>query len=106
MFDSFEGPRWPRGKAPTLGPEGPRSETRFRRRSAVYWDRDTPNNTQGAKRPPRRCVAESWRGMPAQVPSQSSGRGSKLRDPSQNTPRVASKRDVNITKQILLKPYF
>ncbi|GBO02309.1 hypothetical protein AVEN_163733-1 [Araneus ventricosus] len=34
----------------------------------------------------------------AQVSSSSSGSGSKLRGPSQNSPRVASKRDVNITK--------
>ncbi|GBM76070.1 hypothetical protein AVEN_167490-1 [Araneus ventricosus] len=38
------------------------------------------------------------RGVPAQVSSSSSDRGSKLRGPSQNSPRVASKRDVNITK--------
>ncbi|GBM33001.1 hypothetical protein AVEN_263495-1 [Araneus ventricosus] len=33
-----------------------------------------------------------------QMSSSSSDRGSKLRGPSQNSPRVASKRDVNITK--------
>ncbi|GBM91228.1 hypothetical protein AVEN_31637-1 [Araneus ventricosus] len=37
-------------------------------------------------------------GVPTQVSSSSSDRGSKLRGPSQNSPRVASKRDVNITK--------
>ncbi|GBN78841.1 hypothetical protein AVEN_200166-1 [Araneus ventricosus] len=37
------------------------------------------------------------RGVPAQVSSSSSDRGSKLRGPSQNSPRVASERDVNIT---------
>ncbi|GBM81293.1 hypothetical protein AVEN_242404-1 [Araneus ventricosus] len=36
--------------------------------------------------------------MPAQVPSSSSDRGSKLRDSSQKRPRVTSKRDINITK--------
>ncbi|GBN30634.1 hypothetical protein AVEN_118870-1 [Araneus ventricosus] len=36
-------------------------------------------------------------GVPAQVSSSSSDRGSKLRGPSQNSPRVASKLDVNIT---------
>ncbi|GBN56255.1 hypothetical protein AVEN_213548-1 [Araneus ventricosus] len=36
--------------------------------------------------------------VPAQVSSSSSDRGSKLRGPSQNSPRVASKRDVNKTK--------
>ncbi|GBN43201.1 hypothetical protein AVEN_78852-1 [Araneus ventricosus] len=34
----------------------------------------------------------------AQVSSSSSNHGSKLRGPSQNSPRVASKRDVNMTK--------
>ncbi|GBM06296.1 hypothetical protein AVEN_208981-1 [Araneus ventricosus] len=50
------------------------------------------------KRPP---VGVAWKfeeGVPAQVSSSSSDRGSKLRGPSQNSPRVASKRDVNITK--------
>ncbi|GBM09914.1 hypothetical protein AVEN_2875-1 [Araneus ventricosus] len=35
---------------------------------------------------------------PAQGPSPPSDRGSKLRGASQNIPRIASKRDVNITK--------
>ncbi|GBM59918.1 hypothetical protein AVEN_270021-1 [Araneus ventricosus] len=41
-------------------------------------------------------VGVAWKGVPAQVPS--SDYGSKLRGPSQNSPRVASKRDANITK--------
>ncbi|GBM09798.1 hypothetical protein AVEN_234637-1 [Araneus ventricosus] len=51
-----------------------------------------------AKRPP---VGVAWKfgeGVPAQVSSSSSDHGSKLRGPSQNSPRVASKWDVNITK--------
>ncbi|GBM06425.1 hypothetical protein AVEN_266371-1 [Araneus ventricosus] len=36
------------------------------------------------------------KGVTAQVSSSSSDRDSKLRGPSQNSPRVASKRDVNI----------
>ncbi|GBN26961.1 hypothetical protein AVEN_239638-1 [Araneus ventricosus] len=40
------------------------------------------------------CGAEAW---PAQVPSSSSDSSSKLRGKSLNSPRVASKRDVNIT---------
>ncbi|GBN05870.1 Aspartyl/asparaginyl beta-hydroxylase [Araneus ventricosus] len=50
------------------------------------------------KRPP---VGVAWKfgeGVPARVSSSSSDRGSKLRGPSQNSPRVASKRDINITK--------
>ncbi|GBL95437.1 hypothetical protein AVEN_154829-1 [Araneus ventricosus] len=37
-------------------------------------------------------------GVPTQVSSSSPDSGSKLRGPSQNSPRVVSKRDVNITK--------
>ncbi|GBM78500.1 hypothetical protein AVEN_266025-1 [Araneus ventricosus] len=48
--------------------------------------------------PSRWCGVEAWRGVPSQVSSSSSDRGSKLRGPSPNSPRVASKRDVNITK--------
>ncbi|GBN35364.1 hypothetical protein AVEN_225762-1 [Araneus ventricosus] len=51
-----------------------------------------------AKRPP---VGVTWKfgeGVPTQVSSKTSDRGSKLRVPSQNRPRVASKREVNITK--------
>ncbi|GBL92689.1 hypothetical protein AVEN_119087-1 [Araneus ventricosus] len=45
-----------------------------------------------------RTLKTSLEGMPAQVPSSSSDRGSKLRGPSQNSPRVASKWNFNITK--------
>ncbi|GBM07171.1 hypothetical protein AVEN_15418-1 [Araneus ventricosus] len=47
---------------------------------------------------PRWCGAEVWRGAPGLVSSSSSDRWSKLRGPSQNSSRVASKRDVNIIK--------
>ncbi|GBM00491.1 hypothetical protein AVEN_111722-1 [Araneus ventricosus] len=40
--------------------------------------------------------------MPAQVSSSSTDLGSKLRGPSQSSPRVASKRGVDITKLNLL----
>ncbi|GBO46980.1 hypothetical protein AVEN_239323-1, partial [Araneus ventricosus] len=42
--------------------------------------------------------------VPAQVSSSSSDRGSKLRCPSRNGPRVASKRDVNVTNLNSQKP--
>ncbi|GBL90957.1 hypothetical protein AVEN_203811-1, partial [Araneus ventricosus] len=43
-------------------------------------------------------VARKFGGeVPAQASSLSSDRGSKLRGPSLNSPRVASKRDVNLT---------
>ncbi|GBM35990.1 hypothetical protein AVEN_78087-1 [Araneus ventricosus] len=48
-----------------------------------------------AKRPPVGVAYKLGEGVPAQVSS--SDRGPKLRGPSQNSPRVASKRDVNIT---------
>ncbi|GBN66369.1 hypothetical protein AVEN_139314-1 [Araneus ventricosus] len=52
----------------------------------------------GAKCPP---VGVAWKfgeGVPAQVSSSSSDCGSNLRGPSQNSSRVASKRDFNVTK--------
>ncbi|GBN94213.1 hypothetical protein AVEN_116142-1 [Araneus ventricosus] len=49
-----------------------------------------------AKRPPVGLVWKLGEGVSAQVSS--SDRISKLRGPPQNRPRVASKRDVNITK--------
>ncbi|GBM06656.1 hypothetical protein AVEN_190875-1 [Araneus ventricosus] len=51
-----------------------------------------------AKRYP---VGVEWKfgeGVPAQVSSSSSDHGSKLRGPSQNSPRFASKLDANVTK--------
>ncbi|GBM60854.1 hypothetical protein AVEN_179009-1 [Araneus ventricosus] len=47
------------------------------------------------KCPPAGVVRKFGEGVSAQVSSSSSDRGSKLR--AQNSPRVASKRDVNIT---------
>ncbi|GBM45346.1 hypothetical protein AVEN_172965-1 [Araneus ventricosus] len=42
------------------------------------------------------CGVEVWKGgLPTQVSSSSSDRGSKLRGPSQNRSRVGSKRDAN-----------
>ncbi|GBL75586.1 hypothetical protein AVEN_154917-1 [Araneus ventricosus] len=47
----------------------------------------------------RRCGAEAWRGgVPAQVLSLSSDRGSKFRGPSPNSPHVATEWDANTTK--------
>ncbi|GBL85858.1 hypothetical protein AVEN_63187-1 [Araneus ventricosus] len=55
------------------------------------WVWYTLNQTSWVKRPPDGVV-------PVQVSSSSSGRGSKLRGPSQSSSGVASKRDVNIAK--------
>ncbi|GBN15492.1 hypothetical protein AVEN_21399-1 [Araneus ventricosus] len=46
----------------------------------------------------RWCAAEVWRGGASSGVVPSYDRGSKLRDPSQNSPRVVSKRVVNITE--------
>ncbi|GBN51666.1 hypothetical protein AVEN_85038-1 [Araneus ventricosus] len=58
---------------------------------------------RGSKKPGRSqnsplILGSLERGMRVQVSSSSSDRGSKLQGPSQNNLRVASKRDVNITK--------
>ncbi|GBN52782.1 hypothetical protein AVEN_74879-1 [Araneus ventricosus] len=50
-----------------------------------------------SKRPAIGVARKFGEGVPAQVSSSSSDRGSKLRGPCLNSPRVASKRDVNIT---------
>ncbi|GBM56874.1 hypothetical protein AVEN_270441-1, partial [Araneus ventricosus] len=50
-----------------------------------------------AKRPPAGVARNFGEGVTAQVSFSSSDRGSKLRGPYLNSPRVASKRDVNIT---------
>ncbi|GBM98781.1 hypothetical protein AVEN_139132-1 [Araneus ventricosus] len=51
-----------------------------------------------AKCPPVGAVRKFGEGMPAQMSSSSSDRCLRFRGPSQNIPRVASKRDVNITR--------
>ncbi|GBL84160.1 Polyadenylate-binding protein [Araneus ventricosus] len=55
-----------------------------------------------AKHTPAGVAWKLGEGMPAQASSPSSDRGSKLRGPFHNSPRVASKRDVNITKLAIL----
>ncbi|GBM84385.1 hypothetical protein AVEN_28709-1 [Araneus ventricosus] len=49
-----------------------------------------------AKCPPFGVARKFGKGVPAQVSSWSSDRGSKVQGPSLNSPRVASKRDVNL----------
>ncbi|GBM26861.1 hypothetical protein AVEN_266295-1 [Araneus ventricosus] len=73
-----ERPRWPSGKVSALGPEGSRFETRFHRR----WSLLHAKSCAMAKRPPAQVLSP------------------KLRGPPQNSPRGASKWDVNITKLI------
>ncbi|GBN53968.1 hypothetical protein AVEN_113319-1 [Araneus ventricosus] len=91
------GPRWPSGKVSTSGRRIPCSKPdstedpyvrQLRVRSYVVGQTSS-----------RLCCTGLWReGVPAQVSSSSPERGSKLRRPSQNSPRVAPNRDVNIIK--------
>ncbi|GBN01537.1 hypothetical protein AVEN_49590-1, partial [Araneus ventricosus] len=64
-------------------------------KSECVWDWCTLNHMQEAKRPATGVVRKFGEGVPAQV---SSDRGSKLRDPSQYSPCVVPKRNVNVTK--------
>ncbi|GBM30764.1 hypothetical protein AVEN_30585-1 [Araneus ventricosus] len=50
-----------------------------------------------AKRPPIGVARKFGEGVPVQVSSSSSDHGSKLRGSSLNSPRIASKRDINLT---------
>ncbi|GBN93344.1 hypothetical protein AVEN_106106-1 [Araneus ventricosus] len=56
------------------------------------------NSHLGVKRHPLGVVRKFGEVVPAQVSPLLSARGSKLRGPSQNRPRVTSKGDANITK--------
>ncbi|GBM03616.1 hypothetical protein AVEN_203185-1 [Araneus ventricosus] len=62
------------------------------------WDRYTLNLTSWVKCPSTGMVWKFGKGMSDQASSSSSDLGSKLRGPSQNSPPVASKPDVNINK--------
>ncbi|GBM63833.1 hypothetical protein AVEN_193633-2-1, partial [Araneus ventricosus] len=55
---------------------------------------------------PATVVWKSEEGFPAEIYCPPSDRGPKLRSPSQNSPRVVSKRDVNITKLLVLYRLF
>ncbi|GBN72203.1 hypothetical protein AVEN_148277-1 [Araneus ventricosus] len=89
--------RWPRGKVSTSGPKGRRLDTRFHRRSAVYGACCHAKSYAVAKRSPVGVARKFGEGVPAQVSTSSSDRSSELRGPSLNSPRVASKRDVDVT---------
>ncbi|GBL80711.1 hypothetical protein AVEN_70452-1, partial [Araneus ventricosus] len=73
-------------------------ETRFHSRSSMYVELVHAKSESWAKRPPAGVERKLGEGALAQVVSSSSDRCSKLRGPSQNSPRVASKRNVNKTK--------
>ncbi|GBO08868.1 hypothetical protein AVEN_184268-1 [Araneus ventricosus] len=88
---NVSGPRWPSGKISASGPESTKEPACI---GPVH-----ANSYVGDQTSSRWCGSEVWRvGVPALVSSSSSDRSSKLRGSYQNSPRVASKRDVNIIK--------
>ncbi|GBN92225.1 hypothetical protein AVEN_247087-1 [Araneus ventricosus] len=71
------------------------------------WTRYTLNQTSWAKSPNVGVVRKLGVAVPAQVSSLPYDRNLKLRSLSQNSPRVASKRDFNITKlNLILNPSY
>ncbi|GBN12644.1 hypothetical protein AVEN_58258-1 [Araneus ventricosus] len=92
------GQRWPSSRVSAFRPKSSMFKTGFHRRSAVYGARCTPNHTQWPIALPLARRGSWEKGAPAQVSSSSSDSASNLRGPAQISPRVASKRDVNITK--------
>ncbi|GBM22521.1 hypothetical protein AVEN_160058-1 [Araneus ventricosus] len=89
--------RWPSGKILSFGAGGFQVRNSIPLDISCVWGPLHAKSYVVAKRPP---VGEAWNvgeGLPAQASSSSSDRGSKSRAPSQNSLRVASKRDVNIT---------
>ncbi|GBL90557.1 hypothetical protein AVEN_179468-1 [Araneus ventricosus] len=93
-------PRWPSCKVSALGPEGfqVRNPILLKIRHVLGLLHVKSYVREPSVLPLVWCGSSEKEGVPAQVSSSSSDQGSKLRDPSQNSPRVASKRDVNITK--------
>ncbi|GBM10170.1 hypothetical protein AVEN_258770-1 [Araneus ventricosus] len=85
----------PRGKD-AFGAGG--SQVRNPIRSAFYVVLWHAKSYVVAKLRPAGVMWMSGEGVPAQMYCSSSDRGSKLQDSSQNSPCVASKRDVNIIK--------
>ncbi|GBN32002.1 hypothetical protein AVEN_216816-1 [Araneus ventricosus] len=67
------------------------------RPNSVYMALVRAKSATGVIRPPA-GGAEVWREESSGIASSSSARYPKLRYPSQNSPRVASKRDTNVTK--------
>ncbi|GBL98198.1 hypothetical protein AVEN_268283-1 [Araneus ventricosus] len=88
------GPRWSSGKVQARNP----IPLKIRR----AWGPLHAKSYVVAKRPPAGVAWKLGEGAPAQASSSSSDRSSKLRGPSQNSPRVASKRDVNVIKLLIV----
>ncbi|GBO11103.1 hypothetical protein AVEN_48464-1 [Araneus ventricosus] len=91
-----ECPRWSSGKISVSEPEGSRFETDSSEDLPCFWAWCTLNLTL-VERPLVRVLE---RKRPAQVPYFSSALGSRLqfKGPSQNRPRVAAKKGVNVAR--------
>ncbi|GBN23231.1 hypothetical protein AVEN_97255-1 [Araneus ventricosus] len=87
---SKRGSRWSSGKVSTSEPNG------FQARNPIPLKilLNDVSRVSGLLH----ANGNSERRVAAQVSSSSSDRGSKLRGSSQNSPHIASKRDINITK--------
>ncbi|GBM35266.1 hypothetical protein AVEN_45532-1 [Araneus ventricosus] len=91
------GPRWPSGKVPTGGSQ---ARNRIPPKIRRAWRPPHAKSYAVTKRsppPPAGAARKLGEGVPAQVSSSSFDRGSKLRGPSQNIPRVVSKWDADRT---------
>ncbi|GBO13886.1 hypothetical protein AVEN_207571-1 [Araneus ventricosus] len=86
------------GKVLTSGQRIPGLKPDSTENTPFMWACCALNHTQWPNVLPLVWCGSLERRMPAHVPFSSSDRSSKLRGPSQNLPRVASKRDVYITK--------
>ncbi|GBM94766.1 hypothetical protein AVEN_14301-1 [Araneus ventricosus] len=91
---------WPGGRVPTQGRRFPGSKPDSTKEMSCKWAGCTPN-TSGLKLVWRGSLE---RGLVAQVSS--TDHGSKLRGAFQNSPRVASNRDANITKMMVITRIF
>ncbi|GBN22263.1 hypothetical protein AVEN_184275-1 [Araneus ventricosus] len=89
MLSGISGSRWPSGKVPVSRPESSRFGIRFPLCICRAVIPRGPNVLPLVNE-------EVWKKVPARALSSDSD--TKLRGPSQNSPRVTSKRDVNITK--------
>ncbi|GBO03629.1 hypothetical protein AVEN_199524-1 [Araneus ventricosus] len=88
------GQRWPGGKFAVSGPEDSSFETRFHKRTGVKADMVHVNPVR-TKLPVAGGAWKFQEGVSNHGSSSSSDHCSNLQDPSQNSPRVASKRAAN-----------
>ncbi|GBM37268.1 hypothetical protein AVEN_244950-1 [Araneus ventricosus] len=94
----IEGLRWPSGRDSALGAGGFQVRDPIPLKIRRVGGPLHAKSYLVAKRHPAGVARKFGEGVPAQASSSSSDHGLKLRDPSQNSSRVASKQDVNITK--------